>query len=130
LVTLGASEALLVVCVAHGRYNFTLHIVLTDGTFGSESLLIVDDTVVVVVFREEPADGQRLLALDTLKATFVEVFVGHPQHLTGTLFLAFSTINFCFTCETNFIIVSVVISPDIKQRHGRRANQINYHRRN
>lgn len=100
LVTFSASEALLMVCVAHCWHNFTLNIFLAHSTFSPKSFLIINDTVVVVVFRKEPTNGQWLLALDALKAAFVEVFVGHPQHFTGTLFLAFSAVNFCFTCGT------------------------------
>lgn len=56
LIALGASETLLMVCVAHGGDDFALDILLTHGTFGSERLLIVDDTVIVVVFGEESTD--------------------------------------------------------------------------
>lgn len=131
LIALGASETLLMVCVAHGRYNLTLNIALTNGTFGSESFLIINDAVVVVVFRKESTDSQWLLALDTLKAAFVKVFVGHPQHFARTLFLAFSAVNFCFTCRDKlycywtfiFVVSSAVIDRRKKRKNPpRRAN--------
>lgn len=58
LITLGASEALLMVCVAHRRHNFALNIFLAHGTFRSKRFLIINDTIVVVVFRKEPTDCQ------------------------------------------------------------------------
>lgn len=86
------------VCVAHRGHHFTLNIVLADRAFGAEGLLVVDDAVVVVVFREKAPDCKRFVALDALKAALVEVLVCHPKHLAGTLFLALGTVDFRFTC--------------------------------
>jgi hypothetical protein len=94
----GARKALLMVCVAHGRHDFSLNVVLADGTFSSKRLLIVGDTVVAVIFWEEPPDCERFITLNALKTAFVEVFVGDPQNLAGTLFLAFRAVDFRFTC--------------------------------
>lgn len=84
--------------VAHRGHHLALDVVLADGALRAEGLLVVDHAVVVVVFREEAADGQRFVALDALKAAFVEVLVCHPQHLARTLFLALGAVDFCFTC--------------------------------
>lgn len=103
LNALSASETFLMVRVAHCRYNFTFDILLANGTFGSESFLIIHNTVVVVILGEEPANCQGFVALDALKAALVEVFVGHPQNLARTFLLAFSTVDFCFTCRDGVI---------------------------
>lgn len=101
LITLGACEALLMVCIAHGGDDFAFDVVLTNGTFGSECFLVVGNTIIVGVFWKESPNCQWFITLDALKASFVEVFVSDTQYLAGTLFLAFSTVDFCFTCETN-----------------------------
>lgn len=93
------------VCVAHGRDDLSLDVVLANGTFGSERLLVVSDAVVVVVLGEEAADRQRLAALYALKAALVEVFVGHPQHLARALLLAFGAVDFRFTCRRDVRII-------------------------
>lgn len=58
LSAFGAGEALLMIGVAHGGDDFAFDVVLANGTFGSESFLVVGDAVVVGVFRKEPADCQ------------------------------------------------------------------------
>lgn len=84
--------------VAHRRHHLALNIILTDRALGAERLLVVGNAIIVVVFCEEAADGQRFVALDALKAAFVEVLVCHPQNLAGTLFLALGAVDFRFTC--------------------------------
>lgn len=105
--------------IAHRRYDFTFDVLLANGTFGSECFLIINNTVVVIVLGEEPANCQRFVALDALKAALVEVFVGHPQNLARTLLLAFSTVDFCFTCGDGVIYYEMTnhIAADDKARN-------------
>lgn len=105
LNALRAGKTFLMVCIAHCRDDFAFDVLLANGTFGSESLLIIRNAIVVVILREESADGQRFLALDALKATLVEVFIGHTENFTRTLLLALSAVDFCFTCRTTKLVV-------------------------
>jgi hypothetical protein len=66
------------VCIAHGGDHLTFNILLTNGTFCPELLLIVGDTIIDAIFREKSASSQRLITLDALEARLVEIFISHP----------------------------------------------------
>lgn len=123
LIALGAGEALLMVCVAHRWDHFAFDVALTNGAFGAECFLVVGDAIIVGIFWKKSSNGQWFITLDALKAAFVEVFVGHPQNLAGTFFLAFRAVDFCFTCGTNLFIY--IVFPQHVDINRQRARQIN-----
>lgn len=53
----GASEALLVIRLAHGTDHLALHIQLAGGTFGAIQPLVVRYTIVGAILGEEAAGG-------------------------------------------------------------------------
>lgn len=78
LITLGARETLLMVRIAHCRYDFTFNILLAYGTLGAKHFLIIDHAIVDAIFGEESAGCQGLVTLDALKTTLMKIFISHP----------------------------------------------------
>ena len=62
-------------------------------TLGAETVLVISCAVVVAVFAEESALGQRILADAAFKALDVEVLVLDAQNLARALLLATLTLR-------------------------------------
>ncbi len=63
------------------------------GALGAETVLVISRAVVVAVFAEETALGQRILADAAFEAADVEVLVLDAQHLSGAFLLATLTLR-------------------------------------
>lgn len=97
LFALATGEALLMICVAHGRNYLALDVLIASGALGTVQLLVVQGAIIGAILRKEAASRQRFVAFGALKARLVEISVRNTQHLAGAFFLAFAALDFGFT---------------------------------